>query len=120
MTDKFLKWLIQLIASGDVHPFYVTPEWRALSADILRDDKNECQLCKAKGKYRRAVMVHHVKHVKSHPRLALSGFYIDQDGVKKRNLISVCRECHETVCHPERLARRKRKQHGFANQERWD
>ena len=120
MTDRFLQWIIQLIASGDVHPFYVTPEWRGLSADVLREDRHECQLCKARGKYRRAKMVHHVNHVKRRPDLALSWFFIDQDGQKKRNLISVCKNCHETVCHPERLARKRRKPLSFSNEERWD
>ena len=120
MTDRFLQWLIQLIAAGDVHAFYVTPEWRGLSADVLQEDRHECQLCKARGKFRSAVMVHHVNHVKRRPELALSWYYIDQDGQKKRNLISVCRQCHETVCHPERLAKKRRKPLTFSNQERWD
>jgi len=120
MTERFLQWLTQLIASGDVHPFYVTPEWRGLSRDVLREDKHECQLCKARGKYRPAELVHHVNHVKRRPDLALSRYFTDQDGQKKRNLISVCKQCHETVCHPERLARKRRKQLTYTNEERWD
>lgn len=120
MTEQFLRWLRGLIAAGDVHPFYVTPEWRALSGEVLRDDRHECQICKARGKYAVAVMVHHVCHVKRHPELALDRFYLDENGQRKRNLISVCRTCHETVCHPERLRKAARKPLGFTNQERWD
>ena len=94
--------------------------WRALSAEVLRLDRRECQLCKARGKFCRAVMVHHVNHVKHRPDLALDMFYTNADGNRKRNLISVCKTCHETVCHPERLMRKQRKPRGFDNQERWD
>lgn len=120
MTETFLSWLRQLIQAGDIHPFYVTSEWRALSAAVLREDRRECQICKANGKYRAAVMVHHVNHVKRHPELALSRFYTDHTGQQQRNLISVCRGCHETVCHPERLRKQFRKPSGFINEERWD
>ncbi|MPN43819.1 hypothetical protein SDC9_191380 [bioreactor metagenome] len=30
-------------------------------------------------------------------------YYIDEQGIKQRNLISVCKDCHENVCHPERM-----------------
>lgn len=118
MTSIFLEWLKSLIAAGDTHPFYVTPEWRRLSADVLKTDRYECQLCKANKRYRRAEMVHHVNHVKRRPELALDMFYLDSDGQRKRNLISVCRWCHENVCHPERL--RKETKPRFTTEERWD
>lgn len=117
MTQAFLNWLLGLIAAGDVHPFYVSGEWRSLSAEVLRDDHRNCQIC---GRANAAVMVHHVKHVKLFPHLALSRYYRDADGIERRNLISVCRACHETVCHPERMRRPKPKQTGFATAERWD
>lgn len=118
MTESFLSWLQSLIAAGDTHPFYVSGPWRALSADVLRTDRHECQLCKARGRYRRAVMVHHVNHVIRRPDLALDMYYVDSDGARKRNLLSVCRWCHENVCHPERL--RKMKVPQFMTEERWD
>ena len=118
MTERFLIWLKSLIAAGYTHPFYVTGEWRALSADVLRIDRYECQLCKAKGRYRKAEMVHHVNYVKLRPELALDMFYTDSEGERRRNLISVCRWCHENVCHPERL--RRSKVPSFATEERWD
>ena len=66
-------------------------------------DKYECQHCKAKGKYTRATICHHVNYLKLHPELALEKYYVDDDGNVKRQLISTCKNCHETVCHPERL-----------------
>lgn len=118
MTDKFYKWLCALIASGDVHPFYCSSQWVRLSHRVLDMDKHECQLCKERGRYRRAELVHHVNHVRRAPKLALDIWYTDADGNQQRNLISVCKDCHETVCHPERL----RKCSGGAplTRERWD
>lgn len=119
MTQTFLKWLQGLIAAGDIHPFYVCGEWVSLSAYVREKlDRNECQLCKERGKFRRAELVHHVKHVKKFPHLALDIYYVDSDGQRKRNLISVCKDCHEYVCHPERLRRPKKQT--FATEERWD
>lgn len=118
MTSKFLSWLRALIAAGDVHPFYVTAEWRSLSSDVLKLDRHECQVCKARGRYHRAELVHHVNQVKLRPDLALDIYFTDANGERKRNLISVCRGCHETVCHPERM--RKPSAPHFTTEERWD
>lgn len=118
MTDAFLAWLKQLIASGDVHPFYVSPEWRSLQRFVLNLDLGECQLCKAKGRYRRAEIVHHVNHVKRRPDLALSVWYTDAAGEKKRNLLSVCDMCHKHE-HPEQM-RRASSRPKFQTEERWD
>jgi len=78
-------------------PFYVSKEWRKLRKEVLQEDKGECQQCKARGKYSKANTVHHVNHLKEHPRLALEKFYQDDEGNKKRNLISLCHGCHEEV-----------------------
>ena len=116
MTQVFLDWLLGLIASGDTHPFYVTPEWRRLSAAVLADDHRNCQICRRPNS---ATLVHHVRHVKQFPALALSRFYVDADGIEQRNLISVCRACHETVCHPERMYKAAPAPR-FSTPERWD
>ncbi len=84
-------------------PFYDSKEWRKKRKDILRRDHNECQLCKGKGKFARATTVHHIKPRQIYPELELCDYYTDEDGKQQRNLISVCRDCHESVCHPERL-----------------
>ena len=117
MTERFFQWLLGLIASGDIHPFYVSREWRDLSAAVLRDDHRNCQIC---GRAGAAELVHHVRHVKRFPQLALSRHYTDERGVQQRNLISVCRGCHETVCHPERMRKHQCKHERFATAERWD
>ena len=104
MTERHIR---QLIATGRIHDFYVSPQWRRLRREVLADDKHECQICKAKGKYTPANHVHHVNYVRKHPELALSKIYVDGKGKMQRNLISVCYQCHETVCHPERLKKAK-------------
>lgn len=118
MTESFLQWLRGLIAAGDVHPFYCSSQWVRLSHEVLDMDKHECQICKQRGRYRRADLVHHVNHVKDAPDKALDIWYQDADGNRQRNLISVCKDCHETVCHPERMHRCKSTPP--LTRERWD
>lgn len=112
-----LKQLIQLIADGSEHEFYLWPEWKrepdGLRAQVLRLDHNECQVCKRRGKYRRATIVHHVKHLRNRPDLALSIY----DG-EERQLESVCKKCHEEY-HPE-SQRQNIPQAQPVTEERWD
>jgi 5-methylcytosine-specific restriction protein A len=85
------------------NPFYLSPAWQHKRKQILQRDHHECVYCKQRGQHSRAVIVHHIMHLDEHPELALSDYYIGADGVQHRQLVSVCRECHETVCHPERM-----------------
>ncbi len=96
--------------------FYASPQWRRKRKKVLSDDKHECQIHKAKGQYVKACIVHHEKHLDEFPELALEDYYINENGERKRQLISVCRECHESVCHPERLRWNVAEQ---LNEERW-
>lgn len=86
--------LVSLIARGEEHAFYVSPAWRARRKQVLALDRYECQRCKARGRYARAVVVHHVAHLKERPDLALSVF--GDDG-QTRQLVSVCKQCHEML-----------------------
>lgn len=78
-------------------PFYTTPEWQRLRLEVLAEDRFECQECKRQGRYRRATHVHHVNYVRQHPELALSKTYANEAGQTKRNLISLCHACHESI-----------------------
>lgn len=102
--------------------FYSSSEWRSVRAKVLKTDNYECQICKENGLYSKADTVHHVNHLKSNPKLALSKHYASTgaDGAveQKRNLISVCKTCHETVCHKGRLNWKCEKQQ--VTEERWD
>ena len=108
-----LKRLVSLIDSGQEYRFYSWSCWLHARAEVLKMDHYECQRCKARGRYRRAVLVHHVKHLKDRPDLALSIW----DG-KERQLVSVCKRCHEEL-HPE-----SQRQHTTmakpVTEERWD
>jgi len=101
------------------NPFYDTPLWHAKRQKILDQDRFECVYCKARGRYSRAVLVHHVLHLEDRPDLALSDTYTDERGQEHRQLVSVCRDCHETVCHPERLRAGAPKEPPITA-ERWD
>jgi 5-methylcytosine-specific restriction protein A len=115
MEPEFIEFLRQCIKDNNLHAFYTCWEWICLRADVLEDDKNECQKHKARGLYRRATTVHHIKHVKEYPELALSRFYIDEQGKQQRQLISLCSRCHGEE-HPEKKTGSGKK---FLTEERW-
>ena len=83
--------------------FYHTSKWQNKRKQIMRRDHNQCMMCRDKGRFTRASTVHHLKHLRDYPELALTD----------DNLISLCSGCHEEV-HPE-----KHKAKGFTNEERW-
>lgn len=111
-----LQQLQAMIAAGTSDSFYDWPEWDRTRADVLRFDCGECQLCKARHRYRKAVIVHHVKHLRDRPDLALSVF--DPD-TAERQLVSLCRACHEEQ-HPERGLKKYPSGPPPLTVERWD
>lgn len=92
-----LQELVSLLSAGHEYKFYSWPEWRALRLEVLRLDRYECQHCKAAGRYRKGYIVHHVKHLRQRPDLALSVFDPDTG---QRQLETLCKQCHEQE-HPE-------------------
>lgn len=111
-TESDIAYVKKCIEEN-VHRFYIWGKWEAKRKEVLRMDKNECQICKKRGKYTRATTVHHVNYVKKHPELALEIWYTFK-GKKKRNLISLCHNCHEEV-HGYRQKEKKEP----LTQERW-
>lgn len=95
MTKQQIDFVRDCIANREMHAFYTWTPWEKVRLDALKLDKFECQHCKAKGKYTKATTVHHVNHVKQHPELALSLWYEDREGKRRRNLVSLCHDCHE-------------------------
>lgn len=92
MNEKIYKWLLDLIDNDKLSKFYTSKTiWRPKRAEILKRDNYECQECKKLGKYSAATTVHHIKHLKQYPLLALTD----------SNLESVCDECHN-ILHPEK------------------
>lgn len=92
-----LEKLKRLISDGKENIWYNSASWDETRQKVLKLDRYECQICKSKGRYNKAKIVHHVKHLKDRPDLALS-IYDPETG--ERQLISVCKKCHE-ILHPE-------------------
>lgn len=111
-----LLQLQALLAAGTSNRFYDWPEWERVRGDVLRLDNNECQVCKSLHRVGSADLVHHVKHLKERPDLALSVFDPDTG---ERQLLSVCRACHEAL-HPERMRRKDFVPAPPLTEERWD
>lgn len=109
-------YIRRLIAANNIIAFYKTDDWKELRQKVLEDHHYECQHCLRKGEYTRADCVHHVNEVKQRPDLALSEYYIDGEGKKKRNLIPLCNTCHN-IEHEKLLKWQQRNK--FTNKERW-
>ena len=115
MTPEQIEYVTRCIADNNVHAFYIWTPWIRLRSEVLDEDRHECQRCKERGKYTKANTVHHVKHVKAHPELALEKCYIDDAGEQRRNLISLCHDCHERE-HGYRVKHKRKKP---LTEERW-
>lgn len=115
MDQNKQERLKQLIESGRTDLFYSWKTWKHIRDQVLRIDRYECQICKSKGRYRQAVIVHHVKHLKDRPDLAFS---IKDPDTGERQLISVCKGCHEEL-HPESQKQFDIKKEPVT-EERWD
>lgn len=118
MTEELLEFIKECIRLDDMHSFYIKSVWLNKRKEIIQRDHCECQACKRKGKLtivrvkaRRKserAYVHHIKHLKDYPELAL-----DND-----NLETLCFECHELEHIEDRNPCMNRKE-GFMNEERW-
>ena len=93
--------------------FYNSQEWHELSDKIRKYDHYQCTLC---GSSRRPLIVHHVKHLKDRPDLALKMY---DPGTGERQLITVCKRCHEKL-HPESLKENQAKIKEIITEERWE
>jgi len=89
------RTMITNVQPGQLHEFYRSSAWERLRAEVLAEYKYECQHCKARGYYTKANTVHHVRHVKRYPELALSKTYTDGQGYEQQNLVPLCHACHE-------------------------
>ena len=115
MSEAQLRRLVALLNTGRENVWYNSEPWRSTRETVLKADRYECQRCKERGRYSRAVLVHHVKHLKDRPDLALS---IIDPATGERQLVSVCKRCHEEL-HPE-AQRQYRPKGKPVTAERWD
>lgn len=118
MDDYFLEFVNNCIAKDDMHPFYVSTRWKHKRKDIFMRDHGECQACRRKGKLtvlqlnskdrKRRAYVHHIKHLRDAPELALTD----------ANLETLCFECHELE-HIEERHQFENEKERYTNEERW-
>lgn len=113
--------VIKALNDNKAYKIYKCAEFTRLKKRILEKNHFECALCKENNKITRANTVHHIQEVKKHPELAFEEFYIDRDGIKQKNLIPLCFDCHNAI--HERYGYRpnqtKEKSETFVNEERW-
>lgn len=114
MTEQEIEFVKKCIAENNLHAFYVSRAWKQTRKAVLAMDHSECRRCRMKKQYTKATTVHHVNYVKQHPELALEIWY-EWRGRRKRNLISLCHDCHEAV-----HGYRKPEQKEILTEERWD
>lgn len=100
--DAFLLWVVSCVKQGRTDLFYNCRRWRRKRREVLKAAHYECAICKAAGKYTEADTVHHIKHLREFPMLAM----------EDTNLQALCPECHYRIHHPEESGVRW-------NDERW-
>lgn len=115
LDGQDLAFVERCIHANDMHAFYTWDRWKRLRRKVLELDHYECQHCRRRGVYTKANTVHHINEVKKIPALALSIYY-SAGGEVRRNLISLCHECHEKA-HGYRKPKPK---DGPLTVERWD
>ena len=108
-----------LIEQDKLYKFYKSKEWIKLRNDVLKDAHYECHNCLCRGKYTRAVMVHHVNEVRKRPDMALSKTFIDKEGKEQKNLLPLCFACHEAEHDRFEKSRALQEIEKFSNKERW-
>lgn len=127
MSEDYLEWLKQLIKENKLEKFYHDSEWLKVKAQVRKLDHNECQQCRREGRMtlyhdedkRRQMSVHHKKPVRKYPELALSIFYVDENGQKKRNLELICESCHNKEHKKFKKESRTTNRKKFVNEEKW-
>ena len=121
MTADVLEWVRKAIAEDPLraHRFYKSKRlWVPKRAEVLKLDRYECQKCRlVYHRYKKATTVHHIRHLKDRPDLALSVWVDDGDGRIRRQLVSLCDACHNEE-HPEKLKTYEEQEPLTA--ERWD
>lgn len=117
--NKLAEWIKELIAKKELWKFYKSNLWqggkgvKGVKNEVLEEQHYECQECLKQGKIKKADTVHHVQFVRKYPGLALSKYYTYK-GKQYRNLVAVCKECHNKL-HPEKHFKKKKQ----LNVEKW-
>lgn len=106
---------------------YGKSEWQRVREQVLKLDKYECQRCKGiydadesrPRKLRKATLVHHHFILEKYPEWKYS-IFVEVDGETKRNLVSLCHDCHEEIHKETHRSRSYKAEDEFTTPERWD
>lgn len=106
---------------------YKTKEWKEVRQAVLKMDHGLCQRClgnykPVEGRIKRrtkAVLVHHNFELLEHPEWKYS-IYVNINGERVRNLVSLCNECHEEIHERTHRINSFKKEDTFTTEERWD
>ena len=95
MNSKMPRALEDILPRGSDDPrdFYWIRRWRNVRKRVLREQHNECQECKKRGKLTRATLVHHHLPLREYPEYALTPTLPSGEP----QLIALCFECHERI-----------------------
>lgn len=107
-TGSRIRWITAHGKRG-IKSFYDSPAWRTKRRKILKSAHYECANCLHKyGRYGKATVVHHIKHLDEYPELALTD----------SNLMPLCPSCHNEM-HPEKQYKQRQEKPAWSNEERW-
>lgn len=118
LDRSLTSWIRELEKEDKLYKFYKTQDWQMLRNEVLEEAHYECEKCRERGLYSRAKLVHHENEVRDRPDLALSKYYTDEEGNKKKNLLALCQNCHEEE-HERAYIGQTNSPKGFTNEERW-
>ena len=100
---------------------YKTKEWEKLREEVFALDHYECVRCNhtlfqtsTPKKLTRPTVVHHIFEAEKYPAYKYD-IWVNINGHVYRNLVSLCRNCHEEI-----HGRGKKAKDEFTNEERFD
>ena len=96
LQGEKLRLIKALIDTPRAIKFLQSKPWRDKRECLFRKHNYECLLCKERGQYSRAIILHHVWYKDKHPELALAEFYYS-GGKPYMQLMPLCHECHEEM-----------------------
>ena len=94
-----------ILKLNDIRDFYKTYVWKKFRNAEMKKKKYRCEKCWKKGYYHRATVLHHKKHLRDYPELALT----------ESNMEALCEQCHIEE-HPEEF----KTENAIKFKERWD
>ena len=118
--QELINWITELTDKDEIWKFYKCREWVELKNKVLQECHYECQMCRSKGKIKKAQTVHHLHYVKDYPQYALSQYILDEDNKRVNNLMALCNSCHNHVHYDDKIGKKNNANKEDISPERWD